>query len=429
MDTHSLGLYLRDAREAKELTLDDAVDRLKIRRGILQAFEDGDFTPNDASVVQIKGFLRNYAEYLGLEADLVIQYYDSATAPRRGRRRRERPPAKPPSQSRRASQEVPITPPAERPDTQSRRDAEKPDTMGDRRRQMRRRRSGILNSLIVIFVSLASITVILFVVMQLLETPASNLLPEINDNQATATPTQSVPTPVAIANTVDLPEFQEDFDGRGVALTVEVQQRMWMRLMIDGTERTDLSRLYVAGEVLNIPANSEVIVDTSNAAGLQLFYNGELLGSFGGRGERAEIAFRPEGVEVITANIPEPTAAPTETSTATPEPVTATLSPSEAAPIDDAAQVTEDIDLVPTTTDSATMTPLPTLTDIPLGTPEATATAEPSATLQITATSVDATEESAQPTDVIAPTEPAGPTPILPPRVTPSDPTPTKSAN
>ncbi|HRL12748.1 MAG TPA: helix-turn-helix domain-containing protein, partial [Aggregatilineales bacterium] len=89
MDAYSLGQYLREARETRELSLQQAEADLKIRRFILEAFEAGDFGALDVSPVQIRGFLRNYARFLGLDEDTVIQYYDSSQQPdtrRRGRR-------------------------------------------------------------------------------------------------------------------------------------------------------------------------------------------------------------------------------------------------------------------------------------------------------------------------------------------------------
>jgi len=54
MDALALGRYLREAREAKELTLEDAERTLRIRRRVLEAFELGDFNVIDASPVQIR---------------------------------------------------------------------------------------------------------------------------------------------------------------------------------------------------------------------------------------------------------------------------------------------------------------------------------------------------------------------------------------
>ena len=108
MDAYSLGRYLQEAREARELTLDDAVSTLKIRLHILESFENGEFNIADVSQVQLRGFIRNYARFLGLDDDLIIQYYESSLhEPRRRGRRRERRERTERRERRRASQEAP----------------------------------------------------------------------------------------------------------------------------------------------------------------------------------------------------------------------------------------------------------------------------------------------------------------------------------
>ena len=59
MDAQALGRYLRQSRDAKELTLEEAERALHIRRRVLDSFELGDFNIPDMSVVQIRGFIRN----------------------------------------------------------------------------------------------------------------------------------------------------------------------------------------------------------------------------------------------------------------------------------------------------------------------------------------------------------------------------------
>src|SRR5690242_10170277 len=78
MDAQALGRYLRQSREAKELTLEDAERALHIRRRILESFELGDFNIPDSSDVQIRGFIRNYSRYLGVDEARMVQYYDAA---------------------------------------------------------------------------------------------------------------------------------------------------------------------------------------------------------------------------------------------------------------------------------------------------------------------------------------------------------------
>src|SRR5215216_4870839 len=78
MDAPALGRYLRETREAKELTLDQAEQALRIRRRILELFEAGEFNIVEFAPIQIRGFMRNYARYLGLEEDRIVSYYEAA---------------------------------------------------------------------------------------------------------------------------------------------------------------------------------------------------------------------------------------------------------------------------------------------------------------------------------------------------------------
>src|SRR5262245_33895155 len=78
MDAQALGRYLRETREAKELSLDEAERALRIRQRVLESFEAGDFNIPDIAAIQVRGFMRNYARYLGLDEDRVIAYYEES---------------------------------------------------------------------------------------------------------------------------------------------------------------------------------------------------------------------------------------------------------------------------------------------------------------------------------------------------------------
>lgn len=75
-----IGNSLREARIRKGLNLKDAEDATKIRSKYLQALEDDDFEviPGPAYV---KGFLRTYADFLGLDAELLLDEYRSRHEP------------------------------------------------------------------------------------------------------------------------------------------------------------------------------------------------------------------------------------------------------------------------------------------------------------------------------------------------------------
>lgn len=70
-----IGSTLRSARESRGISLEAAEDGTKIRRKYLEAIESEnfDFLPGR---VYVKGFLKNYAKYLGLSPDEVVAAYE-----------------------------------------------------------------------------------------------------------------------------------------------------------------------------------------------------------------------------------------------------------------------------------------------------------------------------------------------------------------
>ncbi|MFN2466421.1 MAG: helix-turn-helix domain-containing protein [Candidatus Dormibacteria bacterium] len=74
-----LGSKLKQAREARQLTLQEVEWATKIRGEYLQALEDEQFD-RMPSTTHARGFLRSYAGYLGLEADALVAEYNSSTA-------------------------------------------------------------------------------------------------------------------------------------------------------------------------------------------------------------------------------------------------------------------------------------------------------------------------------------------------------------
>jgi cytoskeletal protein RodZ len=71
------GLWLRREREVREVTLAEIADVTKISKTYLQALEEERFDVLPAPVFA-KGFLREYARYVGLDPDEVVNSYLSA---------------------------------------------------------------------------------------------------------------------------------------------------------------------------------------------------------------------------------------------------------------------------------------------------------------------------------------------------------------
>lgn len=69
-----MGEMLRRRREARGISIDDAVEATKVRGRYLQAIEDGDWS-RLPDIVYARGFVRNYAEFLGIDGAEVTKLY------------------------------------------------------------------------------------------------------------------------------------------------------------------------------------------------------------------------------------------------------------------------------------------------------------------------------------------------------------------
>ena len=74
MSLESIGETLREARHNKRASLEDASRATKIKFEILEQLEADEFD-RLAAPAYTKGFLKLYAEYLGLESQAIVEAY------------------------------------------------------------------------------------------------------------------------------------------------------------------------------------------------------------------------------------------------------------------------------------------------------------------------------------------------------------------
>lgn len=86
-DTGGPGRLLRQAREERGIPLEQIADQLKLSQRKIQALEEDDYSYIN-SLIFLKGYLRNYANIVGVEADTVIAQINT----RLFEENRERPP-------------------------------------------------------------------------------------------------------------------------------------------------------------------------------------------------------------------------------------------------------------------------------------------------------------------------------------------------
>lgn len=91
------------------------------------------------------------------------------------------------------------------------------------------------------------------------------------------------------------PEPEPTFEGVEVIFALE--EASWMRVIVDGA--VELERLVEAGDTLQFDGESEVVVRLGNAGGVRAQVNGEEVDSLGARGDVVEVRFTEDGVEPV----------------------------------------------------------------------------------------------------------------------------------
>ncbi len=409
MDAQALGRLLREAREAREISLADAERALRIRQRILIAFEDGVFDLPDSSAVQLRGLLGNYARYLGLDDAGILEQLEQLRHGTRRRQRRER--------GRRRPRHTPRQP---QPVPQL-------DFGGGESLQLRRRRRrSFFSAVLVLVVGVGALAVIGLVALQFLAEPEEIFM--VDGEVPRLVPPTSLPTTVARQDAVPAPgsnparrerQITQIWNGSGVLVTIEAAQRTWLRLAADGEE--EFVGMLRPGEHVEVAARTEVALTAGNAEALLITWNGQEQEVPGLRGQLVEMAFTQTSI-TLEAGVgfeptPEFTATPRPTSLVDVGALLGTLFP-ETTPGAPPGSL-----FLPAAT-----TPPPAVTDIPpaeseTGTPSVTATATESATPTATPTNTPTATPVDTPTPTISPTATA----VLPPRVTIAPLTPAKS--
>ena len=338
MDAIALGQYLRESRETNEIELDDAVAKLRIRRPILESFEAGEFAAAGLSDIQARGMLRNYARHLELDEEQVLRFYDEARYGQTKRRRQDDPRV--------------IADPLAAVDLAENRAA---------------RRRGLLRGFILLLVSLAAIAIIVFVTSQLIDSETDDALldeslrPEfIADAPPTVAPTPSPamtsapPTPTS--------SNRASYSGSGVLASIQVNQRTWLRVSADAVEQ--FVGIAAPDTLLEYAAIGEITLTASNAMALDIMWNGQQQGQFGGRGQQVDITFTVDAVDYRPGAwaAPSPGFSPTPLPSALADASPAPFTPTEASPPSPSPTATSSSSPVPTAAPTASDTPTITLT-------------------------------------------------------------------
>ncbi|MBN1284793.1 MAG: DUF4115 domain-containing protein [Anaerolineae bacterium] len=288
MEVEILGSELRAARLQKELSLEEVEQELRIRAKFLRAIEVGDYSLLP-SQVQARGFLRNYAVFLGLDSNVTLARYEQAMSQLDGDGPNGHLPKPTP---------VVVAKPSETPYPGER----APNLEGvyaTEVSQPRRRRAPFSSNLVLVLVaSLMLMTAMALGGAQFVEAliaadrnadaGVDGFIDQILGDQPTVTPSatlapQASPTPPG----VEISAVQPSADS--VLVIFNVTQRTWMRVTVDGA--VSFEGIVAPGERVQYQGSETVNVRAGNGAGLDATINGQALGPIGERGELVDMTF------------------------------------------------------------------------------------------------------------------------------------------
>jgi cytoskeleton protein RodZ len=261
MDT--LGIWLRQAREGQGSTLAEAAAGTRIRPRFLEALEAGDFVAFPGGDVQLRGFLRIYARYLGLPPDEVVARYNAEV------HGVEAIPPAAPAETRPLS---PVTAPT-RPMTFQ------PPSAPVYTARPRRLSLETLMIAGIVLVALVAIVA-----------GGAYLVSRYRGEEAAATATMTAPAEAALPTTAAqtpappaaTPTFSASLQG-GVTLTLEATEHVWVRVTADG--RTAFEGMLATEQVETWSGREVIVVETGDGAGLQVTVNGQPQGTMCGRAQ------------------------------------------------------------------------------------------------------------------------------------------------
>ncbi len=262
-----LGVWLRRARETRQIALTDAEQALRIRRQYLQALEMGDYAALPGEI-QARGFLRNYARYLNLPVDEALARYDAEIHGR-------------PMQPRiRTATAEPKVSSVERPSVFSPPPTEEQEIASPRARVP----SVVLQGLFVALIFFFIVLTIAFVWLQLLDDKSVT---------ATLTPGVTMTTVSAASETPAIPTvFPVSADGK-VHVRLSPNQNAWISISADSA--IVFQGIATPSQVLEATAGEMLIVATGNAGAFTLYLNGTDWGLLGDNGVAVRRAWSPVG--------------------------------------------------------------------------------------------------------------------------------------
>jgi cytoskeletal protein RodZ len=277
---NDLGSELRERREAKDITLEEAATATRIKERYLRALEVNDWAALPTPV-QARGFLRNYAVFLGLDGDQVLSKYGQAI------------------------QSASVSLPSPSVSESSVRTNE--DGVVFRPRDIDIDGGGVpqrLSSDILVGVALALLVAVVGFAVLTLANQGSDGSDSSSDADAVPGLVTSFPQPTGDTGiSVDqatpagpTPTF--DASAGTVQLNLEATEHVWVRVTVDNAQV--LEGILAPGSPQTWQGSQQIILETANGAGLNAVVNSQPQGQLGERGQAVVLVWGPSGQIAVT---------------------------------------------------------------------------------------------------------------------------------
>jgi hypothetical protein len=307
-----IGSQLRAAREAQDLTLEQVFKATRIKQPFLEAIEANQFHALPGPV-QARGFVRSYANYLGLDGEHLASALDADKTSAPAVRPLTPPPAQqpivtPPPSARPIVQAPPkpaiVAPPkpaVAQPEKSTQQSGTRPAlrlptlALNSSKPSSASSRGGIPTWLLI------AGAVVLFVLGAVLVISALSSAGQPSAPRELSDVPNSIETLPADASAERL---AASLGGGPVSITLKAGEHVWARITIDG--QTAFEGMLDPNTVKDWQAADQIIVETGNAAALTVVHQGQA-SVLGKRGEIVARAWGREGAVDVPLAVPEAT--------------------------------------------------------------------------------------------------------------------------
>ncbi len=259
---------MRKAREEQGLSISDIEKGTNIRSLYITAIEEGNYDALPGAVY-VKGFVRNYAKFLGLDADECVLAYQSEASGKPSN----------PDESKAKNN----TPQKSTSNMASGRDYH--NRVDDMPRRQNLALIGLMAVIIVVggWVAFGDSFSTPDSIKAETNKPAvtsqkpGNTVPQHKDSAFSTHPQKET--------TASMPQHKEPAvsTNEGVSIAAHLHGKSWMSVTVDG--KNVFEGIAEDGETMTWTGEDSIIISTGNAGAVEITQNGKSLGTMGGAGE------------------------------------------------------------------------------------------------------------------------------------------------